>query len=317
MLVADLRHRAMPGPLHFLNVRGYLERAESFARVLDVTWKLSMIPRHRQQSRDLTLPLNLSLTHELFQARHSRFTMNNLLNFFALDGNNSSSIYSCVEMAWNNAHAVRGSLSSEVWESINATRIELRKLRLQGINEMGTDGFFDWVKERVHLFRGAVFGTLLRNDALSFISIGTLIERALATTQLLLIKDQQLRSDPDSVREYYRLDTLLRAVSVREAYNIIYRQPVSRETVMELLILRNDVPRSLRACITDLVGQLELVANNHSHHPLRLAHQLPVDLRFSTREDLTRADLQSYLNGLLARVNALSDSIRQTYLEAL
>ncbi|STW06346.1 Bacterial domain of uncharacterised function (DUF403) [Klebsiella grimontii] len=60
----------------------YLERAESYARVLDVTWKLSMIPRHSQQSRDLALPLNLSLTHELFQARHARFTMSNLLNFF-------------------------------------------------------------------------------------------------------------------------------------------------------------------------------------------------------------------------------------------
>ena len=160
-------------------------------------------------------------------------------------------------------------------------------------------------------------GTLLRNDALSFIGIGTLIERAYATTQLLLVKDQQLSSDPDPVREYYRLDTLLNAVSAREAYNSIYRQPVSRETVMELLILRNDVPRSLRASISDLVGQLEHIANDRSHMPLRLAHQLNVDLRFSTREELASADLQSYLNGLLARINALSDSIRQTYLEAL
>lgn len=110
---------------------------------------------------------------------------------------------------------------------------------------------FEWVKERVHLFRGAVIGTLLRNDALSFIGIGTLIERAFATTQLLLIKDQQLTNDPDPVREYYRLDTLLNAVSAREAYNSLYRQPVSRETVMELLILRNDIPRSLRASIAD------------------------------------------------------------------
>lgn len=176
---------------------------------------------------------------------------------------------------------------------------------------------FEWVKERVHLFRGAVIGTLLRNDALSFIGIGTLIERAFATTQLLLIKDQQLTNDPDPVREYYRLDTLLNAVSAREAYNSLYRQPVSRETVMELLILRNDIPRSLRASIADLVGELEKIANDRSYQPLRLAHQLNVDLRFSTRDDLAQADLQTTLNGLLARINALSDSIRQTYLEAL
>ena len=172
---------------------------------------------------------------------------------------------------------------------------------------------FEWVKERVHLFRGAVIGTLLRNDALSFIGIGTLIERAFATTQLLLIKDQQLTNDPDPVREYYRLDTLLNAVSAREAYNSLYRQPVSRETVMELLILRNDIPRSLRASIADTVGELEKIANDRSYQPLRLAHQLNVDLRFSTRDDTAQADLQTTLNGLLARINALSDSIRQTY----
>ncbi len=57
-----------------------------------------------------------------------------------------------------------------------------------------------------------MIGTLLRSDALSFIGIGTLIERAFATTQLLLIRDQQLTNDPDPVREYYRLDTLLNAV---------------------------------------------------------------------------------------------------------
>ncbi|MDP1270957.1 alpha-E domain-containing protein, partial [Klebsiella pneumoniae] len=83
--------------------------------------------------------------------RHARFTLSNLLNFCALDGNNPCSIYSCVEMAWNTAHAVRGRLSAEVWESINATRIELRTLRQQGLGERGSDGFFEWVKERVHL----------------------------------------------------------------------------------------------------------------------------------------------------------------------
>ncbi len=66
------------------------------------------------------------------------------------------------------------------------------------------------------------------------------------------------------MREYYRLDTLLNAVSAREAYNSLYRQPVSRETVMELLILRNDIPRLLRASIADLVGELEKIANDRS-----------------------------------------------------
>ena len=109
--------------------------------------------------------------------------------------------------------------------------------------------------------------------------------------------DQQLTNDPDPVREYYRLDTLLNAVSAREAYSSLYRQPVSRETVMELLILRNDIPRSLRASIADTVGELEKIANDRSYQPLRLAHQLNVDLRFSTRDDWRRRTCRPPLTG--------------------
>ncbi|PWC13189.1 hypothetical protein B4923_08160 [Brenneria roseae subsp. americana] len=295
----------------------YLERAESLARVLDVTYKLSMMPRHSQQQNDLALPLNLTYTHELFQQRYVRFSMNNLLNFFALDSQNPSSIYNCIEMAWNNAHAVRGSLSSEVWECINTTRIDIRNLRHQGVDKIGIDAFFDWVKERSHLFRGAMFGTLLRNDAQCFIRLGTLIERAYATAQLLNVKDQQLNSDPDPVREYYRLDTLLRSVSAREAYHSIYRQPMSRETVTELLVLREDVPRSLHACVGDLVQQLEAIGSQRAKVPHRLAHLLHVELRFSTLDDILADDLHLYLNNFIGKINELADSIRHTYLEAL
>jgi hypothetical protein len=34
---------------------------------------------------------------------------------------------------------------------------------------------------------------------------------------------------------------------------------------------------------------LEKIANDRSYQPLRLAHQLNVDLRFSTRDDLAQA----------------------------
>ncbi|NHL58824.1 alpha-E domain-containing protein, partial [Staphylococcus aureus] len=130
------------------------------------------------------------------------------------------------------------------------------RLGAAGLCALGSDGVFECVKGRVHRFGGAVLGTLLRNDARSFIGIGTLIERAFATTQLLLIKDQQLTNDPDQVREYYRLDTLLNAVSDREAYTSLYRPPVSRETVTELLSLRTDISRSLRSRLDDLGGRL-------------------------------------------------------------
>ncbi|HFD2069014.1 alpha-E domain-containing protein [Serratia marcescens] len=293
----------------------YLERAESIARVLDVTNKLSMMPIRDGGDQDLQVPLNLTGTGQLYAAAYPELTMPNLVSFFALDNRNHSSIFSCLQMGWNNAHAVRGSLSSEVWECINATWIEMKLIRRQGIGSVGADAFFDWVKERAHLFRGAMFGTLLRSDAMRFIRLGTLLERADGTARLLEVKNTLMDIDGDPVREYYRMDTLLRAVSAREAYHSIYKQPLSRETIAELMILRNEIPRSLLACVSDMVQQLELIGGG-ANQPRRLAHTLHAELRFSSMKDLNKIGLGEWLSAFLGQVNGIAESIHHTYLEA-
>jgi len=293
----------------------YLERAENIARVLDVTNKLSMMPIRNGGNHDLLVPLNLTSTSELYAETNPTLTMPNLVSFFALDSRNYSSIFSCLQMGWNNAHAVRGSLSSEVWECINATWIAMKSIRRQGIGSDGADAFFDWVKERSHLFRGAMFGTLLRSDAMHFIRLGTLLERADGTARLLEVKNRLMDIDDDPVREYYRMDTLLQAVSAREAYHSIYKQQLSRETIAELMILRNELPRSLLACINDMVQQLELIGGR-ANQPRRLAHILHAELRFSSMKDLSRIGLNNWLEAFLAQLNEIAESIHHTYLEA-
>ena len=294
----------------------YLERAEQLARVLDVTNRLSLMPVRNSHGDELLLPLNLTGTRQLFETLNGRFTMPQLFNFFALDDRNPSSIFSCWQSAWNNAHAVRGSLSSEVWESINSTWIEMRKMRRRGITSANADSFFDWVKERCHLFRGAMFGTLLRGDAMSFIRLGTLMERADGSARLLSVNQQLLEQHPDSVREYYCLDTLLRAVSAREAYNAIFKQQLMPDLVNEMLILRSESPRSLHSCIEEIANQLEQIGSSGEDRPRYLATVLLAEMRFSTWESLTRAGLNNWLNHFLEDINQLADSINHTYLEA-
>ena len=76
----------------------YLERAESIARVLDVTKKLSMMPIRDGGDQDLQVPLNLTGTGQLYAAAYPELTMPNLVSFFALDNRNHSSIFSCLQM---------------------------------------------------------------------------------------------------------------------------------------------------------------------------------------------------------------------------
>lgn len=299
----------------------YLERAENIARLLDVTNKLSMMSirdnaQLHDDQNDLRVPLMLTGTQTLFDEHYPQLTMSNLLTFFALDNINHSSIFSCLQMAWNNAHAVRGSLSSEVWESINASWIEMKQIRRQGVASVGADAFFDWVKERSHLFRGAMFGTLLRSDALNFIRLGTLLERADSTARLLDATHKLLEADNDPVREYYRMETLLRAVSAREAFHTLYKQQISRESISDLLILRRELPRSLLACVEMMTEQLELIGGTTGNLPRRLVHTLHAELRFTTLDDILTEGLSDWLAQFLGKISAIAQSIHQTYLEA-
>lgn len=294
----------------------YLERAENIARILDVTNRLSLMPVRGSHEDELLVPLTLTGTGELFNSLGGQLSMPQLFNFFVLDERNPSSIFSCLQSAWNNAHSVRGSLSSEVWESINSSWIDIRNLRRRGVTNAGADSFFDWVKERSHLFRGAMFGTLMRGDAMSFIRLGTLLERSDCTARLLNINQYLLEKHDDSVREYYRLDTLLRAVSAREAYNSIFKQQLMAENVSEMLILRNESPRSLRACIEEIDNQLGLIGSSGDDRPRYLVSVLHAEMRFTRYETLIKDGLHNWLNTFLSDINALAESINHSYLEA-
>lgn len=97
-------------------------------------------------------------------------------------------MFSVIRSARDNALHVRGNLSADVWESINLAWMELKELRHKGVTESNASRVFDWTRERSNVFRGAAYGTLLRNDAFHFLLLGTFIERADATARVLNIR---------------------------------------------------------------------------------------------------------------------------------
>lgn len=294
----------------------YLERAENTARMLDVTQTMSLMPQIDADNSELVAPLTITGTHEPFMERYQRVSMDNLLAFFGLDEENPSSIFSCIKMARDNAHAVRGKIPSEVWESINSTWLEIKSLRKKGINSNNTQVFLDWVKDRSHLFRGATFGTIMRGDVLWFICLGTFIERADNTARILDVKYRVIKEDEDSVREFYRWNALLRSVGAYEAHQSLYKS-LSRQSVAELLILRNEVPRSLRAGLEEVAQLLAQIEGNAGHEPRRLTTILNANLQFGKIEDIWHEGVHNYLTRFLDDIGAIGQSIHRAYLEAL
>src|ERR1700675_1546042 len=164
----------------------YVEREENTARVLDVAWRMSLLVKQpKLQNQEWFAPLHITGTLFPFSGRHNVVCAREVLHFMALDPENPSSIYACARTARENARAVRGSITSEMWEVLNATWLEMQQMDEEKRGAHDISMFFDWGKERSLLFRGVTFGTMPRDDAYDFARMGTHMERAASTARIL------------------------------------------------------------------------------------------------------------------------------------
>lgn len=296
----------------------YLERAENTARMMDVAFTVSMMPNNNVAQEELSAQLKISGNYDLFRSKYDEINTHNVMHFFSLDENNPSSIYNCITYARDNAKSVRGKISSETWEAINVSWIELQAIKKKG-KIWEVNAFFDWVKERSHVFRGSVYSTGLRNDAFRFIRLGTFLERAGNTARILDVKNQIVRQDQESETiEYYRWNAVLKSLGAYEAYREIYGDKITPEHVAELLILREEVPRSIRACLEAISEILSGIEGLVGKVPKRLAAVQYARVKYGDSHHIfEETGLHDYLTDFLNRINAIADSIHFAYMEAV
>ena len=94
----------------------------------------------------------------------------------------------------------------------------------------------------------------------------------------------------------------------------MYRDVIKPERVAELLILRADMPRSLLACLHEVVQQPREVNNDQSAETQRRAGKLLADLQYARVDEILATGLHAYLTQFLDRVNELGWRISQDFL---
>jgi uncharacterized alpha-E superfamily protein len=292
-----------------------IERAENMARILDVAYRMSLLPTGVQElEQEWDAPLLITGLHSTFFKRYSVRNANNVLNFLALDPDNPSSIYACLSSARENGRAVRDTITTEMWEDLNATWLEVRNLTPEQLGTMGTSQFFDRVKQNSHLFRGVTYGTMLHDEAYQFIRLGTFLERADNTARILDVKYHILLPsirDVGGAADHYHWGALLRSVSALQSYRKIYRDVIKPLQVAELLILCEDMPRSLHCCLGEIHRILQLVGDGQE--PQRLAGELHANLRNGHINNIVQRGLHEYLTDFLYSVNNLGDEIHRRF----
>lgn len=294
----------------------HVERAENLSRLLASTYHMSLLPPgDGNGTRHWEAPLALCPDPSSFAARHDAVTAATVLDFMALDTDNPGSIRSSIRQARENAHATRNELTTEVWEAINQTYYELESLTYAKLLDRGFQEFFDWVRERSHLYRGAVFGTMRRGEAFTFSRLGTFIERADNTARFLSLKWGLLTpgaSRPVAAEDYYRWGALLRAFSAFKAYREVYSVIIEPRRVAELLVLRRDMPRSLFACAGETLSILDELRGSAAC--TRLARQIHTRMEVSRIDGILRSGLPRYLNEFVRRNSELDGLIGKEFM---
>ncbi|MGF1640223.1 MAG: alpha-E domain-containing protein [Rhodospirillales bacterium] len=294
----------------------YVERAENMARLLASSYYMSLLPAAGGEGgSEWEAPLRLGGDRAQFLARYAEVTPATMMAYMALDADNPNSIRSAIHNARENARATRTALTTEVWEGINQTYLELERVSYARMLDQGFGEFFDWVKERSHLFRGAIYGTMRRGNAFTFSRLGTFVERADNSARVLAIKWEMLTpksGKPLGAEDYYRWGALLRAFSAFKAYREVYSGIIEPKRVAELLVLRADMPRSLLACINEMT---EILRQLRGNAPCTLlAAQARDQMQRNRIDGILRSGLPRYLGGFISRNNELHAMIGKEFM---
>ncbi len=303
---------------HLYWMARYMERAENIARILDVNHRMSLMPQSQAQAEQAWgATLRIMGLEKAFGQDHAEVSADAVLDFMVFGKNNPASIRNCLHAVRENAHAVRGTLTSELWETANSTWIKMSAYTLEQIHDAGVSDFFEWVKFRSHLSRGVTIGTMLQDEALRFIRIGTFLERADNTLRILDVKYQLLLPAGEvegGAADYHQWSALLRSVSAFEVYRRVYRDVITPSRVAELMLLRADMPRSLARCMKEVHANLRLVSNDQSAETERRAGLMEAMLRFGRIDAIVREGLHNYVVQALAQIQDLGNRIADDFL---
>jgi uncharacterized alpha-E superfamily protein len=298
----------------------YVERAEYLARILEATQRLTAMPlAYSGGTNEWETAVSTAGCTGAFFAAFDEANEETVTEFLAFSGTNPSSIRNCFEVARNNARAVRTALTMEMWDAINGTWLELQKVGAGPASREQLAQFLRWVQESSLRFDGSAYRTMLRNDAYWFSRLGVFMERADNTARILDVKYHLLLPPQQHVGgplDYFQWAAILRSVSALTSYHWVYRESLKPWLVADLLMLNEQMPRSLASCYQHLVEHLDNIARIYGRQgqSQRHARSIRTRLQNSRMEEIFQRGLHEFIGDFISDNNRLGALITEQYL---
>lgn len=297
----------------------YMERAENMARLIEVGYRIVLLPREGEGfHEEWRSTLQSAGCLDGYVARHGALETRNVIDYMLFDQTNTSSIASCLASARRNGRAQRTAMTREMWESLNGAWLQFSAITPSSVTTNSLPEMLDWVRSRSALYRGALLNTILRNDTFYFSQAGTFIERADSTSRILDVKYYHLLPSSEMIgsgTDNYQWTSILRSVSAHRSYRWVFKETYRPLKIAEYLILHRQMPRSLRSCydeLTEALGQLATLygARHACHITANATRDLLMD---GDIQRIFASGLHEFVQDIIARNNKLGRDISQAY----
>jgi uncharacterized alpha-E superfamily protein len=288
----------------------YIERADFIARLVEATVRLDALSARPAGEAAWASALSVTYTEEAFAGTGRSVTQPHVARFLTCDRSHPGSILWCLDAARNNAKAVRTALTRDAFSAINRAWLQFNA-PTGGDAPAEVLSLVESIKAEARGFEGAV-QRMMKNEATWFIQLGAAIERADNTARLIDVKYHLLLPEGERVGGVVDRDqwtTILQTVSAVTAYRWLYNEGLRPNLVIELLLARGEVPRSLAACVGETVEMLNLLGKRAGlqGEADRMARTRLARMQKTRTHEVIVSGLHEYLTAFI-RENAMLDA---------
>lgn len=293
----------------------YLERSENTARLIEAGFRIALT---RPGSEEWESVLQTAAADRAYFTLHDEASQADVIDYLLRDPRNPSSVMSSFAQARQNARLVRTAITREVWEAVNDAYMTLKARLARPVPERDLPDVLAQIRQHSALVRGALHGSMLRNDVFDFCRMGTFLERADNTARILDVKYYVLLPSVTQVGtslDNVQWETILRSVSGVRSYGWVNQGKATPMGIADFLIFDPRMPRSLRYSVTKICSNLAMLeAEYECFHPCHeTAKKLDRCLSVGSVENVFDDGLHEFLTDFLSGLARLGAQIEADY----
>ncbi len=296
----------------------YLERAENTARLLEAGLRMALTRDLATSENEWRSVIATSGQQAIYEANNEGYAGHQAWNFILRDKANPANVRAMLEAVRTNARMARTNISSEVWEAVNESWMDLGHKLSRPVSQGSVGEVVGTIRQSAALVHGAFHGTMLRNEGYHFARAGTYVERAESTARILDMKYFLLLpslSHVGSSLDTGQWEQVLRSVAGAAAYSWLNAGQIEARGIVEFLVLDDRFPRSLAFCRSALRENLSELARMHGSegHCNALMQEADARLNDMTVDAIFDQGLHEFLVDFMARNAAIAGAIADDY----